>query len=87
MRINEDFLDNIDSNELTVSSDDIDNEKDVRQENFPIHFIFSVTRFGSNRAETMRRIANLCHTKMNMFFDGRHALFYQENQRSEMKPL
>jgi phage gpG-like protein len=87
MRINEDFLDNIDSSELTVSSDDIDNETDVDQEDFPIHFIFAVTRFGSNREEAMRKIANLCRNKMSMFFDGRHALFYQEKQYSEMKPL
>jgi hypothetical protein len=87
MRINEDFLDNIDSNELTVSSDDIDNEEDVNQEDFPIHFIFAVTRFGSNREEAMRKIANLCRNKMSMFFEGRHALFYQDNQYSEMKRL
>lgn len=87
MRINEDYLDNIDSSELTVNADSINDEQDVKQEDFPIHFIFAVTHSGKNREEAMRKVANLCRTKMNMFFEGRHALFYQENQRSEMKFL
>ena len=86
MRINEDYLDNIDSSELTASTDEIDVQR-VKESDFPIHFIFAVTMPGKYRADVFKKIINICRNKMDMFFDGDYALFYQENQRSEMKPL
>ena len=58
-----------------------------QKQTFPIHFIFAVTMPGKYRADDLKKIINICRNKMDMFFDGDYALFYQENQRSEMKPL
>jgi hypothetical protein len=86
MRINEDYLDNIDSSELIATTDEINTQK-VTEADFPIHFIFAVTMPGKYRADAFKKIINICRNKMDMFFDGDYALFYQDNQRSEMKPL
>ena len=80
MKINEDYLDDIDSNELTVSADDVEADvQEVREEDFPIHFIFYATRPGKNIADSLKSVIAVCRKRLNMFFEGHYALFYLEN--------
>ena len=85
MRINEEFIDNIDSQELATDEVKVETDVKVPTEDQFANFILFCQNDGLYIRKKLYKI--LMYARTHNYFTGDSFLYYHNNQREEMKPL